>query len=135
MEAAWRLQGFPFCFRSHNVVNLAIHTKNQQKLILEENKEINALNNWKTTLTAWFELNKNYIFAGNIKYVRIPEYYIFNKINKSWIQRKNIRKNESIGRLNVVSPKDSERFHLKGVCLSEKVKIKNFLFRGIKTVI
>ena len=78
MEAAWRLQKFPLSGRSHNVIRLAIHTENQQKIVFEENNEINALDNWKTTLTVWFDLNKNDKFANNIKYVNIPHYYKFN---------------------------------------------------------
>ena len=35
MEAPWRLQEFPICFRIHSVVRLAVHTENQQQLIFE----------------------------------------------------------------------------------------------------
>ena len=111
MEAAWRLQEFPLCGRSHTVVRLAVHTENKQNIIFEENNEEKALDKWKTTLTSWFELNKNDDNAKNIKYVNIPKYYIFK--NKSWIERQRKLKHFAIGRLNVVSPKDSERFHLK----------------------
>ena len=58
MEAAWRLQTFPLCGRSHTVIRLAGHTEKQKKIVFEENNEINALDNWKITLTAWFDLNK-----------------------------------------------------------------------------
>ena len=63
MEAAWRLQEFPICFRSHSVVRLAVHTENQQQLIFEEKNPSASLDNWKTTLTAWFDLNKMDVFA------------------------------------------------------------------------
>lgn len=52
MEAALRLQEFPTCGRSHTVVRLAVHTENHQNIIFEENKELEAVKNWKTTLTA-----------------------------------------------------------------------------------
>ena len=109
-SAAWRLCKFPLCGRSHTVVRLAVHTENQQQIMYEENKESEAIENWKTTLTAWFELNKNYKEAHNIKYKNLPKYYVFK--NKEWIKRINTQKHYAIGRLNMVSPKDSERFHL-----------------------
>ena len=31
MEAAWHLETFPLCGRSHSVIHLAVHTENQQK--------------------------------------------------------------------------------------------------------
>lgn len=113
MEAAWRLQKFPICGRSHGVINLAVHTENQQKIVFEEKQESKALNKWKTTLTAWLDLNNVDEFAKSIKYVNIPKYYSFNYQTKTWNRRERDLKNFSIGRLNVVSPKDSERFFLK----------------------
>ena len=47
-------------------------------------------------------------FATKIKYVNIPKYFIFK--NKKWIRRSRNKRHETIGRLNVVSPKDSQRF-------------------------
>ena len=85
MEAAWRLQEFPICFRSHSVVRLAVHTENQQQIIFEEINPGVALNNWKTTLTAWFDLNKIDDFAKNINYINIPQYYVFNNQSNAWV--------------------------------------------------
>lgn len=113
MEAAWRLQEFPLCERSHSVVRLAAHTENQQKLVFEEYKENIALENCGTTLTAWFKLNKVDKEARNIKYINIPCYYRFETKTKNWIKRTRSQRFPTIGRLNIVSPKDSERFHLK----------------------
>ena len=81
-------------------------------------------------LTAWFKLNQKDDFAKNIKYVNIPEYYIFNNQTKSWNKRKYMKRNIAIGRLNVVSPKDQERFFLKLKLNKVKGKIS---FDDIKT--
>ena len=81
MKAAWRIQKFPFCGRSHSVQRLAVHTENMQNIVFTENEEEKALKKWKTTLTAYFELNKKDEFARKIKYVEIPKYYRFTKIN------------------------------------------------------
>ena len=114
MEAAWRLlqlQSFPLCGRNHTVERLSVHTENQQKIIFDENNIEESLNNSETTLTAWFKLNEVDDFATKIKYANIPKYFRFK--DKKWIKRSRNKKHETIGRLNVVSPKDSERFFLK----------------------
>jgi hypothetical protein len=113
MEVAWRIERFPLCGKSHHVERLAVHTENQQKLTFMEKKEDAALKKWKTTLIAWFELNKTDTYAKNIKYINIPEHYTFDMKNKIWKRRMRNRKNETIGRISVVSPKDTERFFLK----------------------
>ena len=52
IEAAWRKQEFPICFRSHSAVRLAVHPENLQQLIFNEKNPSTALDNRKTTLTA-----------------------------------------------------------------------------------
>lgn len=53
------------------------------------------------------------------------------KKKKIWNRRKNSQKNQTIGRLNVVSPKDEERFYLK--LILNKVTGKTS-FDDLKTV-
>jgi len=112
MEAALRLYELPICGRSHSVERLAVRTKNQQKIVFEENKDIQALNKYKTTLTARFDLNKKDEFTRKVKYSNILKYYDFNK-DKIWVRRIRTQRYPTIGRLGVVHPKDSERYHLK----------------------
>lgn len=110
MEAAWRLNSFEMCGSSHKVDRLAVHVEDKQNIIFREDKEFEALNKWQTTLTAWLELNSKDEFARTLKYHQIPKYYIYDKI---WVRRKRNRNCSAFGRLTTVSPKDSERFHLK----------------------
>ena len=97
MEAAWRLQCFPLYGTSHHVFRLAVHTKDKQNIVFEEEKELESLNNWQTTLTSWFELNKSDEFARTLKYSQIPEY--FNYKDRQWHRKKmnfqNCRQNYS----------------------------------------
>ena len=65
MEAAWRLQKFALCGRSHKVERLSIQTENQQKISFAENNVDGA--KWETTLTTSFNLNKKDDFAKKIK--------------------------------------------------------------------
>lgn len=113
MEAAWRILKFPLCGRSHTIVRLAVHTENQQILPFIEKNEKKALENWETTLTAWFDLNKRDLRAKNYTYSEIPKHYNWDKTNKKWTDRVQEKEDKIIGRMNIVSPKDSERFYLK----------------------
>ena len=113
MEAAWRLQRFSLFGRSRSVVRLAVYTENRQRIVFKENKEIEALNKFETTSTAWFKLNQIDKSANSIIYVNIPKYYNFDRETKTWIKIKRLRKNHTLGRWNVISPKDNERIFLK----------------------
>lgn len=89
MEAAWRLLQLPMSGRSHAVIQLDIHTENQQRIVFEENKENDALEkNHDTTLTAWFKLNQIDPEANNIKYINIPKYYTYDRQSKIWKKKK-----------------------------------------------
>lgn len=113
IEAAWRLQEYPICGRSHSVIRLPVHTEHHQFIVFEENRIAEAIKNDKTALTAWFDLNKTDPFAKQIKYINIPQYYIFKTGTKTWERRIQNQTYKTIGRLYNVSPKDGERFFLK----------------------
>ena len=89
-QGAWRLEEYPICGKSHTVVRLAVHTQNHQLIYFKELKEKFALKNWQTTLTVWFELNKMNKFARTLKYIEIPQDFLFE--DKKWIQRKKMKK-------------------------------------------
>ena len=67
-----------------------------------------AFDNWKTTLTAWFDLYKMDVFAKNIIYINISQYYVFNNQNKARIRRQRDQQFNTYGRMSIVSPKDTE---------------------------
>lgn len=81
------------------------------KILFLKSEEHKALQKWQTTLTSWFDLNVSNEFAKSLKYVQIPQY--LNYSNKKWVRKGKTRNFGVIGRLAGVSPKDSERFHLK----------------------
>ena len=64
-------------------------------------------------MTVWFDLNKIDDFAKNINYINIPQYYVFNNHSNAWVRRKRNQQFDTIGRMSIVSPKNSERFYLK----------------------
>ncbi|GBO32577.1 hypothetical protein AVEN_124949-1 [Araneus ventricosus] len=61
-EAMWRLNEFNLSEKSHTVVRLAVRLPDQQAIAYQDGQEEEAVARAatrQTTLTAWFELNKN----------------------------------------------------------------------------
>ena len=140
MEAAWRLQEFPIGCRGQSVVRLAVHTENQRQIIFQDINSAAALNNWKTTLTAWFDLDEIDDFPKNINYINIPQYSVFNNQSNAWVRRKRNQQVNTINRMSIVSPKDSERFYLKlilhkitGVtCFEDLLTVDKIFYKTLK---
>ena len=71
------------------------------------------------------------VFAKNINYINIPQYYVFNNKNKSWIRRQKNHQFNTIGSMSIVSPEDTERFYLKSLLF--KIKGATY-FKDLLTV-
>ncbi|GBL91700.1 hypothetical protein AVEN_152479-1 [Araneus ventricosus] len=106
-EAMWRLNEFNLSQMNlicQTVVRLAVHLPQQQPIVYQDGQEAQAIERAalrKTTLTSWFELNKNDPSAHNISYSDIPQYYVFDKSTTNWNKRQRGGQNV-IGRLPVV---------------------------------
>ena len=77
-EAAWRLLECPVSGRSHHVERLAVHIEDWQYLTFLPGDEHGALGRaqgQRTTLTAWFQLNRDSTAARHLRYAEIPEHY------------------------------------------------------------
>ncbi|GBN58746.1 hypothetical protein AVEN_17016-1 [Araneus ventricosus] len=132
-EATWRLNEFNLSHKSHTVVRLAVHLPQQQLIVYQDGQEAQAIERAalrKTTLTSWFELNKNDPSAHNISYSDIPQYYMFDKSTTNRKKRQRGGQNV-IGRLPVVSILDSERYYLRMLLLRKSGAIS---FDDILTV-
>ncbi|GBL73409.1 hypothetical protein AVEN_159420-1 [Araneus ventricosus] len=132
-EAMWRLNEFNLSHKSHTVVRLAVHLPQQQPIVYQDGQEAQAIERAalrKTTLTSWFELNKNDPSAHNISYSDIPQYYVFDKSTTNWKKRQRGGQNV-IGRLPVVSILDTERYYLRMLLLRKSGAIS---FDDILTV-
>ena len=73
-------------------------------------------------LTAFFKLCSEDDFARTLTYDKVPGYYTWNQVTKNfqlWKQGtvvegySNVRKTDSLGRVYVVHPNNSECFHLR----------------------
>ncbi|GBM83958.1 hypothetical protein AVEN_102328-1 [Araneus ventricosus] len=132
-EAMWRLNEFNLSHKSHTVVRLAVHLPQQQPIVYQDGQEAQAIERAalrKTTLTSWFELNKNDPSDHNISYSDIPQYYMFDKSTTNWKKRQRGGQNV-IGRLPVVSILDIERYYLRMLLLRKSGAIS---FDDILTV-
>ncbi|GBN52142.1 hypothetical protein AVEN_1229-1 [Araneus ventricosus] len=100
-------------------VRLAVHLPQQQPIVYQDGQEAQAIERAalrKTTLTSWFELNKNDPSAHNISYSDIPQYYVFDKSTTNWKKRQRGGQNV-IERLPVVSILGTERYYLRMLLL------------------
>ena len=118
-EAYSRLMEFDQHGRSHVIVRLHVHLPEQQTVVFNEGDErtaVQAAQNKKTDLMAWFDLNADdqNADARQYTYRQIPEHYRFDK--NRWIKR--TKKLAVIGRLYTVSPKEQERFYLRIMLLN-----------------
>lgn len=110
-EAAWRQLKQPLQGKSHQVIPLPVHLENKHFIVFKENEINDAIRKkGDSKLTAWFKLNEMDELAKQYLYEEIPHYYCWK--NRKWIARKNVTKN-IVTRLNAVSPKNIEQFHLR----------------------
>ena len=73
----------------------------------------------RSTLTAWFEMNKNVRESGSDKlgilatyYHDIPNQCVWDRSAKAWKTRNRVAACKVIGRLANVAPTEGERFYL-----------------------
>lgn len=144
-DAVWRLLGKPLQARSHTIVNLHVHVENEElpvELLVEEEEadaeggdetcEADAADAFvtampptvnkrpppKSTLLAWFQLNREVPEARDKYYYEIPEFFKWDKTKGLFSPRKNHKK--VLGRMFFVSPHKTEPHHLRILLLHVK---------------
>ena len=113
-EAAWRLFEFRLQGRSHTVEKLPVHLPDMQSVFFKRGEETPAIERallTDTKLTAWFKLNIIDANARQYLYTEIPLHYCWIAKPKKWTPRQRDRK--VVTRLVSVSPRDTERHHLR----------------------
>ncbi|GBN13160.1 hypothetical protein AVEN_21033-1 [Araneus ventricosus] len=86
-EAFWRIFAFPIHERYLSVQQLAVHLENGQRVYFTNETAAQQANAPReTTLTDYFKLFQEDIFAQKILYRQQPSYYTYN--NKKWSRRK-----------------------------------------------
>ena len=105
--------------QSHSVMRLPVHLPNQQPVYFQQGHEEEALDRATSAdslLTSWFHLNQNSQEARQHLYTEIPNHYVIKPPGKTWVLRKR-GGDKIIPRMYSVSPRDTERFHLRMLLL------------------
>jgi hypothetical protein len=114
-EAFWRLFSFSLHseFPAHQ--RLAIHLPNEQPVYFQETmdpQQVLNRNPSKSTLIAWFEYNQANAHGRSIVYPNFPKQFVWHSSPKEWRPRQR-GFGGTIGRVYSVSPRDSEKYHLR----------------------
>ena len=89
---------------------LAVHEEDKQTDVFCEERPQEALEkNKRTTLLAWFKLNKEDNWAHSLKYHEIPKKYIWDVKGMKWHECK---RGNMIGRVYTTNPTQGERHYL-----------------------
>ena len=79
----WRFFKFDDHGRDPSVQHLTVHKEDKQTVVFKEDRSLEGLRKKrKTTLLAWFHLNKEDNAARSLKYHEIPEKYVWDDKKK-----------------------------------------------------
>jgi len=112
-EAVHRIFGFHLFGVYPSVLQLQCHLPNMQTVIIDETKNLEVVNNPKssmTTLTEFFKVSCVDSFARKLLYREMPEYYRWISGKKVWQRRK---KGGQIGWIVYAHPAEGERYFLE----------------------
>ncbi|GFS64754.1 ATP-dependent DNA helicase [Trichonephila clavipes] len=88
-EAVWRILSFPIHERHPTVIHLAVHLENGQRVYFTaDNVRARALVPPATTLTAFYSLCQDDLFAKTLLYSEVPKFYTWNASTKKFQHRK-----------------------------------------------
>ncbi|GFS96142.1 ATP-dependent DNA helicase [Trichonephila clavipes] len=122
-EAVWRILSFPIHERHPTVVHLAVHLENGQRVYFTaDNVRARALVPPATTLTAFYSLCQDDLFAKTLLYSKVPKFNTWNASTKKFQRRKqgkaveghtNLYSSDALRRLYTVHPNNTECFYLR----------------------
>lgn len=75
---------------SHSFLTLPIHLLNERYIVFQEEDDAQVLDvriSKLTKLEAWFELNRSDASAHRIRYIHVPEYYVWDNKTTKWVRR------------------------------------------------
>ncbi|GBN27558.1 hypothetical protein AVEN_167654-1, partial [Araneus ventricosus] len=110
---------FKYVYKGHDCAKVVfenngqVHLPDMQPVYFYDDEERRALERAaqrNTMLTAWFELNRTDPEANRYLYADIPKHFVWK--NNKWERRVRLG-DRIVSRLYSVSPKDTERFHLR----------------------
>ncbi|KAL7139442.1 hypothetical protein ABFS83_09G051100 [Erythranthe nasuta] len=88
-EGAWRLFSFDIHFRDAPVIRLSFHLPESQTVVFTDNDSlVNVLNRptaKQTMVLAWFQANKLYSEARNLRYGEFPHKFVYKEKACCWM--------------------------------------------------
>ena len=116
-ESVWRIMHYKMHDEAPDVIRLVVHLPGQYLVTFSDNESLDTITqrarNQKTTLTAWFEANRDqtiYRLAKDLTYTQFPHKFVFDKRIKKWKKR---ICGYTIGRMYFVHPGAGERYYLR----------------------
>nr|CAH7736442.1 unnamed protein product [Callosobruchus chinensis] len=124
-EAMWRISEFSMHKMSHTIIQLGVHLENQQTVVFTDQNvhEAAARSAEKSTLLAFFELNRTDESARQYLYTEIPTHFRF--IHGQWQPRISQSAADKIGN-DIIS--GYYFFTSKGRLASEMLELMKILF-------
>ena len=129
-EAVWHILSFPIHARHPTVVHLSVHLENGQRVYFTTESARNvAAAPPHTTLTAFFALCHEDLFAATLLYSEVPKYYTWNSPSKKFQRRKqgtpvegyaNVYASDALGRVYTVHPNNAECYYLRMLLVNVK---------------
>jgi len=114
IESCWHIFEFPMHGEQPTVYKLAVHLPDQQLVYYDPDDALDEIvdreSSSHTTLTAWFDANRNYEAARQTTYQDFPQKWVYDKKKKRWTPR---QRGFAIGRMYFASPTSGERFYLR----------------------
>ena len=87
-QSCHRIFGFNMCHRFPPVLKLQLHLENEQNVVFQNDKVVEALEkNERTHLTEFFKLNNQDATANGILYPDIPSMYTWQATKRKWKKR------------------------------------------------
>ncbi|GFX94828.1 ATP-dependent DNA helicase pif1 [Trichonephila clavipes] len=127
--------------RHPTVIHLAVHLENGQRVYFTaDNVRARALVPPATTLTAFYSLCQDDLFAKTLLYSEVPKFYTWNASTKKFQRRKqgkaveghtNLYSSDALGRLYTVHPNNTECFYLRLLLINIRGPIS---FQDLRTV-
>ncbi|KAL7097085.1 hypothetical protein ACP275_10G120900 [Erythranthe tilingii] len=113
-EAMWRLFNLDIHYRDPSIIRLSFYLPDHQSLVFNENKSLQSVlgrqSAKQTMFLAWFEVNKSYPHARDLRYGDFPQKFVYKEDSCTWAPRKN---GFSIGRIANVPPAKGEDYYLR----------------------
>nr|XP_043619920.1 uncharacterized protein LOC122591739 [Erigeron canadensis] len=133
-EAAWQIFGFDIHYRYPPVEILPFHLENEQSIVYDDEAQLCDVVANPTVKCSmflqWMELNATNKLASTLKYVEIPQYFVWVRKDRKW-KRRTIEGKGSIGRICYVPPSLGDIYYLR-IMLNHVIGPKSF--EEIKTV-